>query len=82
MLAELRIFFLFGGCSDTESTFTEATTVLLYQPRMMMDDDDCGALDGMTGQGKPKYSEKPRPSSTLSTTNPKWPGQPRWEGGD
>jgi hypothetical protein len=24
-------------------------------------------------QGKPKYSEKPCPSATLSTTNPTWP---------
>jgi hypothetical protein len=24
-------------------------------------------------QGKPKYSEKPSPSATLSTTNPTWP---------
>jgi hypothetical protein len=24
-------------------------------------------------QGKPKYSEKIRPSATLSTTNPTWP---------
>jgi hypothetical protein len=46
-------FFLFflGVGSGTESTITEATTGLLYQPRMMMDDDECGAVGGMSGKG-------------------------------
>jgi hypothetical protein len=40
-----------------------------------MDDDDCGAIGGMDDwQGKPKYSEKPCPSATLSTTNVMCPG--------
>jgi hypothetical protein len=46
---------------------TSATVGLLYQPRMI-DDDDYGAIGGW--QGKPKYSEKTCPSATLSTTNP------------
>jgi hypothetical protein len=29
---------------DTESAITEATTGLLYQPLMLMDDDECGAI--------------------------------------
>jgi hypothetical protein len=34
---------------------------LLYQPRMM-DDDECGVVGGMRiGRGKPKYSEKSCP---------------------
>jgi hypothetical protein len=35
----------------------------------MIDDGDCGAIGGMK-IGKPKYSKKTCPSSTLSTTNP------------
>jgi hypothetical protein len=31
------------GWSGTESTITETTTGLLYQLRMMTDDDECGA---------------------------------------
>jgi hypothetical protein len=30
--------------SGTESTINEATTGLLYQPLMMMDYDECGAI--------------------------------------
>jgi pimeloyl-ACP methyl ester carboxylesterase len=33
----------FSGWSGTESTITEATTGLLYQPRMM-DDNECGTV--------------------------------------
>jgi hypothetical protein len=33
----------------TQSTITEATTVPLYQP-WMMDDDECGAISGMLGK--------------------------------
>jgi hypothetical protein len=48
---------------------TAATSVLLYKPQMI--DGDCGAIGGMQiGRGKPKYSEKTCPSTTLSTTNP------------
>jgi hypothetical protein len=37
------------------------------------DDDDCGAIGGMSEcQGKPKYSEKTCPIASLSTTNPTW----------
>jgi hypothetical protein len=32
-----------------------------------------GEFGGMNWQGKPKYSEKTCPGSTLSTTNPTWP---------
>jgi hypothetical protein len=35
------------GWSETESTFTVATTGLLYQPWIMMDDDECGAIGGI-----------------------------------
>jgi hypothetical protein len=37
-------------------------------------DYDDGEFGGMKiGRGKPKYSEKTCPSTTLSTTNPTWP---------
>jgi hypothetical protein len=45
---------------------------LLYQPRMI-DDDDCGAVGGMRiGRGKPKYSEKTCSSANLYSINPTW----------
>jgi hypothetical protein len=56
-------FFGFLGWNRTESTG------LLYQT-LMMDNDECGAIGGMLGSGKPKYSEKNCPSAALSTTNP------------
>jgi hypothetical protein len=47
-----------------------AISGLLYKPQMI-DEGDCRAIGGMKiWQGKPKYSEKTCPSSTLSTTNP------------
>jgi hypothetical protein len=42
--------FYFLGWSKTESTITEVTTGLLYQPWMMTDDDECGAISGMIGR--------------------------------
>jgi hypothetical protein len=48
------------GCSGTESTITEATIDLLYQPRMM-DDDDCGAVGGTVGRGSGSTKRKPAP---------------------
>jgi hypothetical protein len=40
----------------------------------MIDDDDCGAVSGMSDwQGKMKYLEKACVSATLTTTNPTWP---------
>jgi hypothetical protein len=36
--------FFFGGWIETESPITEATTGLLYQPLMMMDDDEWSNL--------------------------------------
>jgi hypothetical protein len=53
------ILFCFGW-SVTESTITEATTGLLYQPRMMMD-DECGVIGGMLGRGNRSTRRKPAP---------------------
>jgi hypothetical protein len=37
----------------------------------MIEDDDCGGIDGMsTWQVKPKYSKKIYPGAALSTTDP------------
>jgi hypothetical protein len=50
---------------------------LLYQPRMIDDDDDdeCGAVGGIRiGRGNHSTREKTCPSVTLSTTNPTSPG--------
>jgi hypothetical protein len=38
------------GLSGTGSTITETTAGLLYQPRLM-DDDECEAIGGMIGRG-------------------------------
>jgi hypothetical protein len=50
-----------GGFSGTEST-TEATTGLLYQP-LMLDDDECGAVGGMSGSENRSTPRKPAPVS-------------------
>jgi hypothetical protein len=48
---------------------TVATSGLLYKPQMT-DDDFWSNLWNEDWQGKPKYSKKTCPSTTLSTTNP------------
>jgi hypothetical protein len=60
----------FRGWSGAESTITETTAWLLYQPRMMIDDDECGAVGGMIVKGKQKYSEKTCSNAALHTINP------------
>jgi hypothetical protein len=42
-------------------------------PAQMVDDDVCGAVDGMTGRGNQSIQRNPAPG-TLSTTNPTRPG--------
>jgi hypothetical protein len=56
----------------SQVTITVAIFGQLYQPYLTdCDDDDCGAINRINEwQGKPKYSDKTCPSSTLSTTNP------------
>jgi hypothetical protein len=46
------------GWSGTESTLTDATTNLLCQPRMMMDDER-GAVNGILGIGNRNTRRKP-----------------------
>jgi hypothetical protein len=69
-LQRTRIYFpaLFPlGWSGTESTITEANTGLLYQPRMMID-DECGAVGGMIGKGNQNRTEPaPVPLCPLQT---------------
>jgi hypothetical protein len=45
--------------SGTKPSITEATTGLLYQTRIMMDDDECEALSGMLGRGNGSVRRKP-----------------------
>jgi hypothetical protein len=51
----------------------------------MMDDDECGTVDGMICKGEPKYSEKICTIASLFTTNPTLPdtvsnpGRRRWK---
>jgi hypothetical protein len=52
--------FSFFGWSWTDSTITEATTGLLYQPRMM-NDDECGAIGVMLGMGNRSTQRRPAP---------------------
>jgi hypothetical protein len=49
----------FLGRRGPKSTITEATTCLLYQPKMMMDDDKCGPVSGMLGKGNLSAQRKP-----------------------
>jgi hypothetical protein len=51
----------FLGWSGTESTITEATTGLLYQPPMMMDNDECAAIGGILGRGNRSIQRKHAP---------------------
>jgi hypothetical protein len=65
-------FFSFSGWGETESTWY----VGHFWPIVPAPDDRWWLWSGWWNedwQGKPKYSEKTCPSSTLSTTNPTWP---------
>jgi hypothetical protein len=48
------------GWSGTVSTITETTTGILYQPRILMD-DECGALGGKLSRGNRNTRRKPAP---------------------
>jgi hypothetical protein len=74
---------LCGGTLDTA-----ATTGLLYQPRMISD-DDCGEIGGMMiGRGNRSTRRKPAPAPLCSPQNLTWPrpgfepGPSRWEASD
>jgi hypothetical protein len=54
-------FFFLLGQNEIESTLTKATAVLLYQPRMMMDDDECRVIGGMFDRGNRSNHRKPAP---------------------
>jgi hypothetical protein len=43
------------------STITEAATGLLYQPQMVMDDDEYGSIGGMLGRGNRSIRKKSTP---------------------
>jgi hypothetical protein len=45
---------------------------VLYQPRRMIGDGECGAFGGMSGKGNRSTRRKPA-SVPLSTTDPTWP---------
>jgi hypothetical protein len=51
----------FWRWSGTESITAEAITGLLYQPRMIMDIDECGAAGGKNGKGNRSTRRKPDP---------------------
>jgi hypothetical protein len=53
--------FFFYWCFGTKSLGTAATSVLLYKPQMI-DEDDCGAIGGMKiGRGNRSTRKKPAP---------------------
>jgi hypothetical protein len=54
-------FVLFCGWSGIESTLTEATIALLYQPRMKVNDDECGAISLIHDSGNRSIRRKPVP---------------------
>jgi hypothetical protein len=55
-----HLLFPLWGCSGTESAITEASTGLLYQPRMM-DDPECGAVGGTLARGNRSTRRIPAP---------------------
>jgi hypothetical protein len=67
----VELFFLVSlGEMRLSPLGTSATVGLLYQPRMI-DDDDYGSVGGMRiGRGNRSTRRKPSPNATLSTTNP------------
>jgi hypothetical protein len=74
-------FFLLGW-NGTESTITEATTGLFYQPRMIMMMRVEKSVECLTR--KPVVLRETCHSAILSTTNPTWPDprpNPRYSGG-
>jgi hypothetical protein len=69
-LKELYLF-MYGAGVESGLLLPLPYISLLYQ-LWVIDDYDCGAVDGMNEwQGKPKFSEKICPSSALSTADPK-----------
>jgi hypothetical protein len=68
-----KIFFFYFFQGLRLSPLGTAATVWLTVPATddVDDDDDCGPIGGMRNwKGRPKYSEKTCPSTTLFTTNP------------
>jgi hypothetical protein len=54
---ECFLFIYFFSWGETESTWYCGRCVLLYQPQMIDDDDECGAVGGIRiCGGKSKYS--------------------------
>jgi hypothetical protein len=56
-----NLFFFPLGWSWSKSTFTEVTIGLLYQPRMMMDDNECRAYGGVLCKENRSTRRKPAP---------------------
>jgi hypothetical protein len=72
--------FFFLWWSGTQPTITEVT-ICPFVP--VPDDDECGVVGGVSGKGKPKYSEKTCPSTRYHVTWPGLgPGPPKWQTGD
>jgi hypothetical protein len=44
-------FFIFLRCYETVHLVRRPLFGLLYKPRMMDNDDECGAVGGMSGRG-------------------------------
>jgi hypothetical protein len=59
----LFFYFIFfeKGWIGTEYIISEPTSDLLYQPRIMMDDGECGAVGGIIGSGNRSTRRKPAP---------------------
>jgi hypothetical protein len=70
--ADTGFFYILGGVRLNESLGTAASIDLLYQPRMI-GDDDCGEIGGMKiGMGNRSTRRKPALVPLLSTINPTW----------
>jgi hypothetical protein len=70
MISSLRSTFWYLGVGwDWVRLIRRQIFGLLYQPRMIVD-DECGAVSGMTGNGNRSTRKKTCSYATLSTTNP------------
>jgi hypothetical protein len=74
--ANVSFFYGWKGGVEPGPLLLRPLIDLLYQPRLMMDDDECGAVGRMSSSGNRSIRRKPGPVPLCL------PQIPRWEVGD